>query len=186
MAKISNQNAYPPINPTLEDYVVITDKDNQLLTKTTTLRDIRGLFEQELTQANISIGGTTGINLPTYGNPVELIPAPGPDKVLQVISVFQYLKAGSVPYNYGSLGDLDYKVGSGTTSYDTLFSISDIKINSTIDLTWQNNTVSVKAPETNQPLTLVQPNSGQDYTEGNGVLNINVKYEIIDLEALFG
>ena len=40
MAKISNQNAYPLINPTLEDYVVITDKDNQLLTKTTKLRNI--------------------------------------------------------------------------------------------------------------------------------------------------
>jgi len=182
MAKISNQNAYPLINPTLEDYVVITDKDNQLLTKTTKLRNIRGLFEQELTQANISIGGTTGINLPTYGNPVELIPAPGPDKVLQVISVFQYLKAGSVPYNYGTTGDLNYKVGSSLA----LFSIGDYRINSTIDLTWQNNIGTTKEPEINQPLTLVQPNSGQDYTEGNGVLKINVKYEIIDLEALFG
>ena len=46
MSKISNQGAYPALlQPTLNDYLVITDFDNKLQTKTVTLNSVKNLFD---------------------------------------------------------------------------------------------------------------------------------------------
>jgi len=184
MAKISNQNAYPLINPTLEDYVVITDKENALLTKTTKLRNIQSLFELQPSSFNISIQGiqgTPGINLPTYGNPVELIPAPGPDKVLRVNSIFFYIKAGSIPYDYGTAVYFDIGTWSATNQGVSLTSIQSYELNTTVDFCEQENLDYKKSPEINAPLKLYVRTAGNDPTQGNSILKINVIYDIIDL-----
>ena len=184
MAKISNQNAYPLINPTLEDYVVITDKDNQLLTKTTKLRNIQGLFELEPITVSMAVGGVTGVGVPTYANPVEVIPAPGPNKVLSVYSVFFYVEAGSIPYNYGE--DIRFDVGTWDVSNQgrNITSVSEVNLNSTVDKVVQRLTSVTKEPQINAPLKMVIRNASQDPTQGNGTFKVLITYDIIDL-ALF-
>ena len=44
MAKISNTSAYPNITPDGEDYLILTDKENALATKTATLNSIATFF----------------------------------------------------------------------------------------------------------------------------------------------
>jgi hypothetical protein len=184
MAKISNQNAYPLINPTLEDYVVITDKDNQLLTKTTKLRNIQGLFELEPITVSMAVGGATGVGVPTFGNPVEIIPAPGPNKVLSVYSVFFYVEAGSIPYDYG--GDIFFDVGDYDISNAgrNITRVGDENLNSTVNKAVQRLTSVTKEPQINAPLKMVVRNVSQDPTQGNGTFKILITYDIIDL-ALF-
>jgi len=184
MAKISNQNAYPLINPTLEDYVVITDKDNQLLTKTTKLRNIQSLFELEPITASMAVGGLTGIGVPTYANPVEVIPAPGPNKVLSVYSVFFYVEVGSIPYDYGA--DIQFDVGTWDVSNQgrNITRVGEEKLNSTVDIVVQRLTSVAKEPQINAPFQMVIRNASQDPTQGNGTFKILVTYDIIDL-ALF-
>ena len=45
MARISNTAAYPNIGtPTVSDYLILTDADNDLVTKSCTLGNIQSLF----------------------------------------------------------------------------------------------------------------------------------------------
>lgn len=184
MAKISNQNAYPLVNPTLEDFVVITDKDNQLLTKTTKLRNIQSLFELEPLTVSMAVGGLTAAGVPTYANPVEVIPAPGPNKVLSVYSVFFYVEAGSIPYNYG--GDIFFDVGDYDISNPgrNITRVGDEKLNSTVNVVTQRLTSITKEPQINAPLKMVVRQASQDPTQGNGTFKVLVTYDVIDL-ALF-
>ena len=178
MAKISNQNAYPLINPTLEDYVVITDKDNQLLTKTTKLRNIQSLFELQPLTVSMAVGGLTGAGVPTYANPVEVIPAPGPNKVLVVYSILFYIEAGTIPYNYGE--DIFFDVGDYdiTNQGRRISNISELKLNSTVNVVVQKITTVTKEPQINGALKMVIRQQSHDPTQGNGTFKLNVTYTL--------
>lgn len=100
MAKISNTAVYPEITPTLEDYVVITDQDTEdLETKTCTLATL----EPVVTNCNMDVRtAAITLNLAELQNlhctPKLLAEAPGPDKVIKVISQTIYVKPGLVPF----------------------------------------------------------------------------------------
>ena len=65
MSKISNQTAYPALNaPQLADYLVITDFDNKLKTKTVNLNTVKNLFEVNYNDISIAVS-YTHLTLPT-------------------------------------------------------------------------------------------------------------------------
>ena len=86
MAKISNQAAYPLVtNVDLADYLVMTDKDNKLETKTVTVEQLKDLFGVNTLVAHVIVNAGTLTNLGTTA--ATLIPAPGANKVIDLISI---------------------------------------------------------------------------------------------------
>lgn len=84
MARISNTSAYPNIvAPTTTDYLVLTDKSDNLVTKSCTLGDLQNLFGVDTLVAHVQVNAAEQFLLAT--TPKELIPAPGANKVIDVI-----------------------------------------------------------------------------------------------------
>ena len=102
MAKISNITAYPTIsNLEGSDYLIITDANNSLATKTVTLSQVQsflGLASDSPVIANVSVSSATLLTLAT--TPATLVAAPGAGKVLDIISIMCYMDAGATPYDF--------------------------------------------------------------------------------------
>ena len=76
MARISNTSAYPNIvAPTTNDYVVLTDQSDNLITKSCTLGELQSLFGLDTLVAHVQINSAEQLLLST--TPKELIAAPG-------------------------------------------------------------------------------------------------------------
>ena len=59
MARISNTAAYPNIGtPTVSDYLILTDADNDLVTKSCTLGNIQSLFGIDSLYRVLTVGSS--------------------------------------------------------------------------------------------------------------------------------
>lgn len=179
MAKISNTVAYPSIsNLDAADYLVITDAENNLKTKTVTIEQIQLLFgiDTKVTKTTINTGSLLTLNT----TPIVLVPAPGVKKVIDVISIMFFLDAGSAAYDF-TLGSLPIKIGA-----EQIASIpnSNQAVNSSTDTVFKpevpSGTNEIIAENT--ALTLgAQANP----TQGNGVLYANVFYRVLNVDSSF-
>lgn len=99
MAKISNTGAYPGItNLDALDYLIITDKENDLMTKTATIAQVAALV------ASIDVGYTSYTALLTQSGVV----AP-------VATVMQDNIGGTMTWSYNSVGS--YTLTSSTSAF---------------------------------------------------------------------
>lgn len=175
MAKISNQVAYPEIlNIDLADYLILTDKENKLQTKTATLNQLKDLYGIDTAVAHVVVNAATLANLAT--TPATLIAAPGAGKVIDIISISQYLDAGTAQYNFGS--NLEVKIDA--TVFGTLSSqsanfatdlVSKIETGGTTKVIAQNTAVTLE--------TSANP------TAGNGIMYFNIMYRILTVGSTF-
>ena len=86
MAKISSLSSYPLItNLDKDDYVIITDKENQLMTKNVSVEQLQTFFAINTNTQKVSISAAN--LLTSFSTPVEVIPAPGANQVLDIILV---------------------------------------------------------------------------------------------------
>ena len=86
MARISNTSAYPNIGtPVSSDYLILTDKSDNLITKTCTLGDVQNLFGIDTLVAHVTLNNASLLTLGS--TPAILIPAPGVGKVIDVILI---------------------------------------------------------------------------------------------------
>ena len=91
MAKISNTAAYPSIsNLDSADYLVLTDAENELKTKTATISQIQALFGVDTNVAKTTIN--TGSLLTLADTAIAIVPAPGAGKVIDVISIMFFFR----------------------------------------------------------------------------------------------
>ena len=175
MAKISNQSAYPLVaNVDLADYLIMTDKDNKLETKTITVEQLKDLFGVNTLVAHVIVNAATLSNLGTTA--ATLIPAPGANKVIDLISIDQYLDAGTAQYNFGN--NLTVKIGA--TTFGTLFQqsanfatdlVSKIGVGASTYVIDQNTAVTLE--------TAANP------TQGNGIMYFNILYRILNVGTTF-
>ena len=175
MAKISNTVAYPGIsNLDTADYLVITDAENSLMTKTATIAQIQNLFGIDTLVAKVTVN--TG-SLLTLGNTsITLIAAPGANKVIDLISVSQYLDAGTAQYNFGN--NLEVKIGART--FGTLTAQS---ANFATDLVSKIETgATTKVIEQNTAVTL---ETAANPSQGNGTMFFNIMYRVLNVGASF-
>jgi hypothetical protein len=78
MAKISNTKAYPNILPTANDYVILTDVNDNNETKTATVEEFQSYFGTST--LHFTLTPTQILN--SFTNPVTLIPAQGTNKYI--------------------------------------------------------------------------------------------------------
>lgn len=117
MAKISNTTSYPNIIPTLDDYVVLTDVNDNNATKTSKASDFQSLFGTRTTQ--ITLTPSDILNITT--NPVTLITAPSVTEFIIPISWAWKLTFNSVAYDF-TVPDNFYitTAGGGVNSFLTV------------------------------------------------------------------
>ena len=172
MAKISNTVAYPNVQPTLDDYFVLSDQTDSLLTKTSKLSDVKNLFGIQTVTAHVTVQDVELINLGTTD--VTLIASPGSDKVLDIISFDVFMDVGNTAFNFinDSIVKLD-GVNITTISSSTINSVTDKVV---------KQSVAVGALAVNKPLLLTNVGNA---TQGNGVLRINILYRELTTNNTF-
>jgi|TARA_R110001592_G_scaffold78231_1_gene234871 hypothetical protein len=173
MAKISNISAYPSIaNLDSADYLVITDAENDLMTKTATIGQLQALFGIDTLVAKVTLNNASLLTL--GGISATLIAAPGLNKVLDIISVMVYVDAGAVAFDFAGALTLDV----GGVNLDT---INQTVFNSTTDVVYKpvvdSNLIGV-----NQPLLL---EVAQNPTQGTGVVYLNINYRVLTVGSSF-
>lgn len=129
-----------------------------------------------LSVASYTLTPTQILDLPN--TTVQIIPAPGAGKFIQVISAFSYLHYNSVPYETnGSLCvqyDSSAGLGGPITFSNYLFVFSGDWIDSNIAGTWNGSAVSLV--NSGVYLSLVNDSS---IIDGNSPINVKVYYQTI-------
>ena len=116
MARISNTTAYPQIlNLDLGDYLILTDKENQLMTKSCTVSQLQSFFGIDTLVAHVEV---TSAQLQTLASTSKvLIASPGSDKVIDILSTSIKFVPVTTVYNFGNDLTFDYNsVLMGTLS----------------------------------------------------------------------
>jgi len=175
MAKISNTVAYPGIsNLDAADYLVITDAENSLMTKTATIAQIQNLFGIDTLVAKTTVN--TGSLLTLADTAITLIAAPGSGKIIDIISISQYLDAGTTVYDFGN--NLEVKIGA--TVFGTLTSQS---ANFATDLVSKIETGgTTKVIDQNTAVTL---ETAANPTQGSGTMYFNIFYRVLEVGSTF-
>tara|TARA_R110000787_G_scaffold20454_1_gene60765 strand:- start:47 stop:577 length:531 start_codon:yes stop_codon:yes gene_type:complete len=117
MAKISNTTVYPNILPTANDYVVLTDVDDDNATKTARVQDFQAYFGDSI--AHVTLTPFQILN--SFTNPVVLVPKPGPNKYIVPFGsvVIRNLADDAVPVAY-SFGGLNPRIKYDSTYWSEI------------------------------------------------------------------
>jgi len=173
MSRISNKAAYPPLSqPALADYVVITDANKKLATKTVSLNGIKNLFQ--LSYNDITIEVSSAELLALYTVPKTLLPAPGVGRVYDIFSIFAYLDAGVTAYDFVD----PVQVKQGASVWAELPTASLMNAGADSAAHFQKQTLAL--PINTSVLLQAQ---GANATVGAGILKINIRYRNIELQS---
>jgi len=181
MSKISNTSAYPNItNIDVSDYLIITDAENNLMTKTCTLGTLQTLFGLDTIVTKVAV---TASQLQTiFTVPVTLIPSPGAGKVLDIMSVMISFDAGNTVYDFASGNNLLLLAGT-SNQYAILAATLNSATDSVKKLELNAATGSQINIPSGVPLTL-KANSANP-TQGNGLLYLNISYRVLTIGTTF-
>tara|TARA_R100001198_G_C5231835_1_gene210781 strand:- start:1622 stop:2146 length:525 start_codon:yes stop_codon:yes gene_type:complete len=174
MAKISNTSAYPNISSLDNaDYLILTDAENQLKTKTCTIEQLQVAFGIDTLIANVVINPATLQALGTSSK--QLIPAPGAGKVIDIISTMAYLEAGVSQYNFGAV--LSLKQGAYTWG-----TIANTFVNKAASGSYKYlPQYGHEAPANTAVVLDTASNPGQ----GDGTLYLNIYYRVLTQDSSF-
>lgn len=174
MARISNTTAYSSIIPTLLDYFVLTDSENNLNTKTCTLENLQTLFGLSVTTVTIAIPPAS---LKVIGpQPYTLLPAPGTGYVYDVAGIVSFMSAGSVPYAF--VNTLNIEQGIIKEPLPLLL------LNATTNKVYKNDPSPAEFIPVNTGLILTGIASPNE-PFGNGTLYIKITYRKLKLDSTF-
>lgn len=177
MAKISDTSAYPQI-ATLDpaDYLILTDAENNLMTKSCTIEQLQAQFGIDTLVAHVEVTSSQLQSLATSAK--EIIASPGTNKVIDVLSIAVYGQKGTTAYNFGSALEFD----CNSTVFATLPALT---ANDNADYVVKLM-VGGGAPN---PLALgkqpLQLTTSSNPTQGDGKIFVNVYYRILTVGTLF-
>tara|TARA_R110000744_G_scaffold254929_5_gene370487 strand:+ start:462 stop:995 length:534 start_codon:yes stop_codon:yes gene_type:complete len=176
MAKISNTTVYPNIIPTANDYVVLTDVNDDNATKTCTLDQIGqyiGLSVAQVTLTPLEI-------LNSFTNPVTLIPAQGANKYIVPfgVPIVRNLADAAVPVGY-------FLGANARIRYDSTF-FAEIPLTIFAQLAPYTGYGQMTYPtggslnlSDNFPLVFMA--QGANPTLGNSNVVISIQYRIVEI-----
>ncbi len=169
MARISNTSAYPNIGtPVASDYLILTDKSDNLVTKTATLGDVQKLFGLDTLVAHVTVNSASLLTLGTTS--VTLISAPGAGKVIDTMRVSFFVDAGGQAYDFGN----QLQINSG-------IDIDAVEINSAADVLKSEVATTFSLTE-NTALTL---STASNPSQGTGTLYLNIIYRVLNVDSSF-
>ena len=172
MARISNTTAYSSIIPTLPDYFVLTDAENNLNTKTCTLENLQTLFGLSVTTVTVAIPPEF---LKVIGpQPYTLLAPPGDGYVYDVSEIVSFMSAGSIPYDFPNT----LSIVQGTIQEP----LPLLLLNAASKKVYKNDPSPAEFITENAGITLGGLASP---SEGNGTLYINITYRKLKLDSTF-
>ena len=182
MARISNVQAYPTQAPAGSDLIVYTDGGNSNKTRTCTISQAFSGGSVVSSKFEIStLEFFTFNNVPT--KTIELIPAPGENKVISLVKLQVFSDFTSVNFDFSA--DLTLAADGSSISgplLDTssLNTIADLFTNATLPVP---GTPQLSYLGVNEALTLrwADQSTGGTITQGDTKVNIYVWHSIIDL-----
>lgn len=172
MARISNTTAYSSIIPTLSDYFVLTDSENNLNTKTCTLENLQTLYNLSVSNVTIAISSTYLKVI--AAQPYTLLAAPGSGYVYDVQNIVSFMLPGGKPFNF--VNTLNITQGTIQEPLPLLL------LNATTKKVYKNDPSPAEFIPENTGLVLGGIASP---TEGNGTLYINITYRKLKLDSTF-
>jgi len=177
MAKISNIAAYPNIsNIDAADYLIITDAENNLMTKTCTISQLQSNFGVDTLVANMEV---TAAGMQSLATGFKIIEAQGANKVIDVISIAVYGQFGSAAYDFSD--DLEFTCDSTVNA-----TLDNVIANGSADYSYKLIVGHLSGfsfnLSANQPLSLF---SSSNPTQGDGKLFVNVFYRVLTLGPAF-
>tara|TARA_R100001480_G_C4690346_1_gene176053 strand:- start:227 stop:757 length:531 start_codon:yes stop_codon:yes gene_type:complete len=175
MSKISNTTVYPNILPTANDYVVLTDVEDNNETKTARVQDFQAYFG--VSTAEVTLTPTQVLN--SFTNPVDIVPAQGANKYIIPYGtvVIRNVQSDPVPVAYAFGGNIP------KIKYDNTF-FADIPFG-IFQTVAQYTGYAIMAPSgagnivPNLPLQFFTPVANP--TLGNSNIVISVQYRIVEI-----
>ena len=179
MAKISSLSSYPLItNLDKDDYVIITDKENQLMTKNVSVEQLQTFFGINTNVKKVSISAAN--LLTSFSTPVEVIPQPGANQVLDIISIMAYLDAGLTVFNFPANVQLNIgAVNIGLLRGAQFLNQNNDLIEKSKLLDGVSGGLIAKGAGLNLQALTGNP------TQGNGTLYLDVMYRVLDVGTSF-
>ena len=184
MAKIENKIAYPLVKPQPNDYVVLTDVSDNNETKTCLVGDIMGFYPFEIFSTTLSADQVKNAE----GNPVILLPAPGPGRMIIpefFEGVFSVVSDNTAPVQFNCAGDGLIVSGNNTPSQVLCYGLPEANLNQVLNFP-QNSIFGSNATTYDQDMGgLVNSNIiftfafNEGPTVGNGSLKINFRYRTV-------
>lgn len=171
---------YPKISSlSSQDSFLITDVSNSNKTKTVAWQDV--LKSEGLVQ-NKKITLTSAQILDLHNTPVELIPAPGVDKFIQVLSIYSYLDFNTTPYVTSNAGSIYYRYGDNTITVQE-YSLAGVNqmLQKTKDTFQGGQIPSFSTDDSWLPNENVQAFSNVASSNGDSPINVYISYIIKDL-----
>ena len=172
MARISNTTAYSSIIPTLSDYFVLTDSENNLNTKTCTLENLQTLYNLSVSNVTIAISSTYLKVI--AAQPYTLLAAPGSGYIYDVQNIVSFMLPGGEAFNF--VYTLNISQGTITEPLPLLL------LNATTKKVYKSDPSPAEFIPENSGVTLGGLASP---TEGNGTLYINITYRKLKLDSTF-
>lgn len=172
MARISNTTAYSSIIPSLSDYFVLTDAENNLNTKTCTLENLQTLYGLNVTSVTVAVPSSYLRVIGTQQ--FTLLPAPGSEYVYDVSEIVSYMSPGGVTYDFVNT----INITQGT-------------IQEPLPLTLLNSATKKVYKSDPSPAEFIPVNEGivlgglANPTQGDGTLYINITYRKLKLDTTF-
>ena len=185
MAKISNTSAYPNIGANIDsaDYLVLTDAENELKTKTATLSQIQSIITADIRTQRLTVNSAA--ILASVSTPVTLVPAPGANKALQILEIMFYMEPGNVPYNFnishqiridGATNGITVVPAGGTYNGFNMATAQVLHLG-TVSGTFYNVPANAAL--------IMEPGVGTTVSQGNGTAYFNILYRVLDVGPTF-
>jgi hypothetical protein len=177
MSRISNTGAYANINPTLTDYFVLTDKENNLATKTCTVKSLQTLFGLSTSQVSVAVPADNLYFL--QSSPFELIASPGAGFALFIKDMVCFMDAGATAFDFANTGAIP-KIG--VLPFNT---ITQAVLNSATDVVFNiGGTSDTQILPSATALNLTAA-ANTATTGGRGTLYFNITYQTLKLASTF-
>ena len=175
--------SYPAIDEISSgDLILISDSSKSNASKSATVNQLSAYITGSslgLASASVTLTAAQVLALSGGGSNVELIAAPGANKVIDVVSLIAYLDFGTQAYNWIGTGNKLSITTTTPVSQENGFNLTVTQLNASADTYWKPTIANVPIG-VNLPLS-VYNTSNATVTQGDSPITFSILYRIVDL-----
>lgn len=132
-----------------------------------------------LSSASVTLTPSQVLSLSGGGSNLELIAAPGANKVIDVVSILAYLDFGTQAYNWTGFGNKLSITTTTPVSQENGFNLTVTELNASADTYWKPS-IGNPPVGVNTPLSIYNT-SGSGVTQGDSPITFSILYRIVSL-----